>query len=365
MAGDLASYVERGLLTERRHPRLPLRIFNYTPRVQFEGLWDEVTTACRGLVLDDSGAVIARPFPKFWNLNDRSRPECCDGALPADPPEITEKLDGSLGILVRYDGAAIIATRGSFESEQAAWATDWLSRHLPDVRWPDGVTPLFEILSPVSQIVVRYPEDEFGLVLLGFVDNATGEEWAHARLAEWAWSEAHGSALRLVTVLDGGDIRELAHHERGNFEGYVAAWKRPGGPPFRVKVKLAEYVRLHRILTAVSPVAIWEALASQQPLDALYERTPDEFREWLTGWTVKLSSEAEALIDAAEAAAVIAAHECSNRKDVAEFLRERHADVIDLAFLAYDGKLDRLREKAWKRVRPSGRDAGTFRKDAA
>ena len=66
----LEKYHQDGLLDKQNHPTLPLTIWNYTPKVQYEGLWDEITLQCRGLVTDDKGRIIARPFRKFFNLEE-------------------------------------------------------------------------------------------------------------------------------------------------------------------------------------------------------------------------------------------------------------------------------------------------------
>lgn len=39
----LHKYQLDGLLYSQTHPTLPLTIWNYTEKVQYEGLWDEVT----------------------------------------------------------------------------------------------------------------------------------------------------------------------------------------------------------------------------------------------------------------------------------------------------------------------------------
>ncbi|GIH79629.1 hypothetical protein [Planobispora longispora] len=59
----LTEAVGRGLVREQAHPELPLRILNYTEKAQAERAWNEVTLACRGLIVDDDGRVVARPFP--------------------------------------------------------------------------------------------------------------------------------------------------------------------------------------------------------------------------------------------------------------------------------------------------------------
>ena len=66
----LNKYRNQGLLYGQVHPTLPLTIWNYTEKVQYENLWDEVTLSARGLVTDDTGDIVATPFQKFFNIEE-------------------------------------------------------------------------------------------------------------------------------------------------------------------------------------------------------------------------------------------------------------------------------------------------------
>jgi RNA ligase len=70
MLEKLNKYYEDGLLYKQVHPTLPLTIWNYTEKVQYENLWDEVTLMCRGLVTDNTGDMVAIPFQKFFNIEE-------------------------------------------------------------------------------------------------------------------------------------------------------------------------------------------------------------------------------------------------------------------------------------------------------
>ena len=70
MLEKLQKYLEDGLLYNQVHPTLDLTIWNYTEKVQYEGLWDEITLMCRGLVTNSKGEIVARPFKKFFNMEE-------------------------------------------------------------------------------------------------------------------------------------------------------------------------------------------------------------------------------------------------------------------------------------------------------
>jgi hypothetical protein len=70
MLERLNAYYEKGLVYKQVHPSLPLVIWNYSEKVQYEGLWDELTLMCRGLITDNTGKVIVKPFGKFFNYEE-------------------------------------------------------------------------------------------------------------------------------------------------------------------------------------------------------------------------------------------------------------------------------------------------------
>lgn len=156
----------------QKHPTEPLIIYNYTASAQYDRVWDDVTRQCRGLVVhSETEEIVARPWPKFFNLGEH--PVDLD---PNMPVRAFDKWDGSLGILypISDEMGWAIATRGSFTSWQAIWATHWLQNHVDRSFFDSHMTHLFEILIKSNRIVVDY--DWEGLVLLGIRDTATGED---------------------------------------------------------------------------------------------------------------------------------------------------------------------------------------------
>jgi RNA ligase len=53
----LAEMIDGGYVRAQTHPALPLTIYNYTEKAQYENIWNPVTLACRGLVVDADGAL--------------------------------------------------------------------------------------------------------------------------------------------------------------------------------------------------------------------------------------------------------------------------------------------------------------------
>jgi RNA ligase len=259
----LEQLVRDKYISVQKHPEAELYIYNYTPLTQFDRNWNEITLACRGLILDDKYRIVARPFPKFFNLEEHQLQE-----IPQEPFDVYSKLDGSLGILYWLKGKPRIATRGSFSSEQALVGTQILQQKYQsaiDKLNPD-YTYLFEIIYPENRIVVDYGNTR-DLVLISILDTATGQDMILADLG-----------FPLVEKYDGiCDIATLKQLEQKNREGFVIRF----ASGFRVKVKFEEYVRLHRVVTQISSKTIWKLLANNQPLETILGDVPDEWYDWV------------------------------------------------------------------------------------
>ncbi len=262
----LQSLVKDGYLIARPHPTADLLIWNYTPKTQYEHYWTPETLLCRGLITHLDGTVVARAFEKFFNYEEITEP------LPLEPFTVTEKMDGSLGILFVLNDKPQIATRGSFTSEQAIRANRILQERYSDFHFQSDYTYLFEIVYPENRIIVNYGTQE-DLILLAVIVTETGAE-----------IDIHSDALKntwpfpLVKRFDGiSDITQLRKLEQENAEGFVVRFE----SGLRVKMKFAEYVRLHRIITHVSARVIWDLLRTNQSLEPLLERVPDEFYMWV------------------------------------------------------------------------------------
>jgi RNA ligase len=340
--GKILDLVDEGYLIMNKHPEEDLFILNYSKTAQYEQYWNEYTLMCRGLIVDVDFNVVARPFPKFFNLEEHNKSE-----IPTDLPfEAYEKMDGSLGIAFYYNGAWRMATRGSFESEQAIKAGMMMNDNIDymhgAVMLNTAFTYLFEIIYPENRIVVDYGDEE-KLVMLAAIHTETGNELS--------WDEmvnAHGLHFEVVKKYDvSTDIRELKNLEEDNREGFVIKYSNG----FRVKVKFSEYVRLHRILTNVSSKSIWEALRNGDGLDDIVDAVPDEFFNWVKetkrGFLEEFNRiERDAL---KEFHRIYIIERKTLKKDFAMIAKDH--ELSGLLFNLYDGRTD-YSDKIWKMLKP-------------
>lgn len=254
----LEKYYEEGWLIKQHHPNLPFTIWNYSQQTQYEGKWDEVTLQCRGLVTDMGGNVVARPFRKFFNMEEGKH-------TPTQDFEVYEKMDGSLGILFMYNGEWIFASRGSFTSDQAIKGRELLNKYNLDLLSP-GYTYMFEIIYPENRIVVNYNEMEDVVLLGGIKITDGGEIDVH--------DEYYTSNFNVVKKYDGiEDYSTLKGMIKDNAEGFVIRFSNGD----RMKIKGEEYLRLHKIMTEISTKSVWECLSQGDDIYKLLEDIPDEF----------------------------------------------------------------------------------------
>lgn len=347
--------VDEKYINVQKHLSLPLFIANYAAKVQFEKAWDDITEQCRGLIFDADHNIVARPFRKFFNYSEVRPPSF----VLTKTPQVTTKMDGSLGIYYKYEGVEGIATRGSFASDQAVWATKHWAANYSHVVVPEGHTALFEIIFPANRIVVDYHGKEF-LILLAVIDNATG---ADVPLWEATWWDGP-----VVDVHDGlANVEDAYTYGTAltEGEGIVCAWHTPGESSYRLKIKIPEYVRLHRLVTGVSSKTIWGHLKESRPLTELIDNVPDEFYEWVKKTALELNTAHQDVlkeIDYEYLSTLLEVCPTGSRSDMPQYCRDNRREFAFYVthnckhkgsmFSLLDGRRDKVEEAAWELVKP-------------
>lgn len=322
----LEQMIAENYIKINKHPEYDLYIYNYTQKAQYNRVWNEITLMCRGLILNEKLEVVARPFPKFFNLGEME-----NQYIPDSTFEVFDKMDGSLGILYFVENEPYIASRGSFSSIQSDKANEMLhGKYKPCWENLDPKkTYLFEIIYPENRIVLDYGDDE-KLVLLAIIDTQSGDEFPLEDLG-----------FPVVEKYDGfNDFTTLKNLNLKNKEGFIIKFANN----YRLKIKFDEYLRLHRILTECSTIDIWECLKEGLPLNDFLENVPDEFYEWVKNVKADLLNQYKTI-----------ENECKNyfkvfenRKDTAAyFIKHPHHSVL---FSMLDNK--DYSPIIWKKIKP-------------
>lgn len=299
-----------------------LVLFNYKPEAQFAYRWNYFERIARGLIINrKTGEIVARSFDKFFNWGDFEAPSAAIN-------DATEKVDGSLGIFYRDNGFKI-ATRGSFESDQAKWATKFLNDNhdLSDVNYE--TTLLFEIIYPENRVVVDYG-DRKALVLIGARNRFTGLRAPMKEMGYWADLLGMPTA-KVYNFEKVDDILEMAKKIDGSEEGWVveftdgSLWKFKGD----------RYKELHKLISGLS---FKNALIvyHEQRVDQIRRDIPDEFLGEFDKW-IELIDERWNQIEDRIAAAYDQKPE-GDQKTFALWVTENHKDLAAYLFSKHKGR---------------------------
>jgi RNA ligase len=341
-----------------------------------------VTEKCRGVIVSQcSNEIVARPFEKFHNTPRFAAPSgIIYGAIGSDKhegfhmtaeePVIWEKMDGFMCTLYTWEGVNYIASKGSFYSTHAKWATAQFRK-----KWgttmpflPKGWTAVFEGICPDLRIVVNYG-DRSELVLLAVINNETGEEYPPEQLKHFASATNYETPVYNNLTLE--EARKISmSEEAGLEEGYVLTWYRSGTTPFRLKMKFIEYLRLHRLVTNVSPKHIWEVLSNglTGEMDEYINNSTPWFKKFAEKWIralkgeyVRLATQATTRFSVIKETVRVKVGQRpyenmgEERKAWAlEIMRPENKEFSSILFAMLDGK--NVVPIIWKQVKPMTKD---------
>ena len=207
-----------------------------------DDLGGAIRRECRGLIFDNDGNIVSRPFHKFFNINEREETQSHVVDM-SQPHVIMEKMDGSMIRPIQVDGYLRLATKMGV-TEVAMQAEEWLaSRDVYRKVWmwvqlQNGITPIFEWISPFNQIVLAYEEAD--LVYLGSRNNFTGE-YSFDENAPFTKVPRYGSVEGNI-----GDYIARQREKEGR-EGDIIRF----ADGHMMKVKNDWYVRIHKTIDRI------------------------------------------------------------------------------------------------------------------
>lgn len=269
----LSKMVKRKYVNVSVHPKdKDLKILSYTKRTQLEGKWNSVTRVARGLIIRSSkddlsdAKILQRPWEKFytlqqleggWALGDEENATSAGDDLSKidfkAPAEVTDKLDGSLGILYKDPtGKIALSTKGNFDSVQAKRYTRLLrenenySKAAENLlkKHPDK-TFMFELIGGNNRVVIDYGSKE-EIVFLGANSIETGIQHSPKDFSN-IWSEERG--LKTAEIMKAKTAAEaFGLPNRPNREGLVIRiLSDDPEKQIQLKIKQDDYKRLHNL----------------------------------------------------------------------------------------------------------------------
>lgn len=302
-----------------------LAIFNYTAACMYGGDMNDYERVCRGLILNRvTGEIVALPFRRFANWGEEyPNPS-------AKIVSITEKIDGSMVETYRVNGGIKLATRGSFDSEQALWATEFFNHNFPYIIVPQQVTLIFEAIYPANRICVDYGKEE-ALYLLAVMDRYSLTEWSDENVDAFAlqWGFPRPAYYKA------GNIEEVVTAAKAldaNHEGWVVRYN----DGTRFKVKGDQYREMHRILNEVSFVHTVEAILNET-LDDVVAALPDEQKVVVKQWGRDIESSL-AQVQAIVFNDMFELEQMPTRKERAIWVMNNRKETSALYFATMDGR---------------------------
>ena len=310
-----------------------LTIFNYRQTAIFDGRWPFLERVSRGLIINNkTGGIVARPFDKFFNWGEGSWRNG-GRTTTADISFVTEKYDGSLGILY-YDAPVDsdystprIATRGSFDGDQAVWATEFFQerwKHFPQTDW----TLMFEIIYPENRVVVDYGDTE-DLILLAARSIGSGRYMPYHELREMA----DRLGFNLVPFY-AHNVRTLIEEQKRidyNQEGWVAYFE--DGSIFKFKGE--QYMELHKSIMGLTWKNTVKAVRDGQE-DAIRAIIPEEFLGEFNTWVDYITRKAARRLDQVYKALYHKPHKAT-RKEYALWAQRDYPELEHYLYAVRDG----------------------------
>lgn len=244
-----------------------LTLYNYKPDAAFrdDDEWTDYERACRGVVLDDDGNLIALPFPKFFNWSEENRHNT-DGLTVS---HFETKVDGSLGICFHYKGEWWVTTHGSLDSHQGIYATELLRDAIKfcNAELDTDINYMVEIVYPENRIVTDYG-DFTGLYYLAAYNRKTLKEEIH-----YGVPIVFSSEERIYTK-SFSDLLTICKTRQTLEEGYVIVYDNGD----RVKLKTEAYLMAHRARFSIRPKYIQDLMLNKpEALLELRRNLPNEF----------------------------------------------------------------------------------------
>lgn len=345
----LQAAINAGLVREQQHSSFPLSIYNYTQRCSNSRHWDNITRACRGLVIDRSNRRLVIPcVPKFFN---QFEPEAAKVDL--NNCRITMKNDGyMIQILEDEQYGLLVTSRGSFDSRYADYARNML-----------GSESLIKGLNYVCELCHDFPGDEAIIVTRHPTDKL------------YCWSVLDRSyrehQLELPSVLEPTRVftaTEAAEYMNGQVEGIVIEDLATQG---RIKCKTDWFIAMHRAISGISRRGVWDSLrhgddvpeqfAVYKVVDGGEQRIPveipDELLPTVDSWVEELSNNYHSVVNEIDSWSRVTIERGMDNRAIANNQDLGISRTMkSLLFMKNKGKEEAMEQTVWRMIKPKGEE---------
>lgn len=259
---------------------------------------DSIYRECRSLVIDlKNEAIVLAPFRKFFNLNEvpENSMEIVEEKIRnAKNVEFSVKLDGSMQSFRYYNGEIISSGSQALDADNSWRLQDGVSRltdgHKQMIKKNEHLTFIFEYISEQNLNVVAYGRDMDGMHLIGARSVYNGKQLSYQGLHYLAMLyEIKTVPVESVTM---EDVMKLIDEKRSDeFEGWVLNISdNEQYSSHQIKIKCNDYVKIHRVLSAISSVNVIIESIANDTYDDLYAKIPEGHKERVNNVANKIFS---------------------------------------------------------------------------
>lgn len=293
MIVDLAildDYVERGLL--RKAEDEDLVQYNYSEKTNNEGLWDDITMFNRGNIYEKkTGLLIAKSMPKFLNLGQLPEQKQKELSLKSKY-NLTEKMDGCLGILYEYKGEVRCNSRGGFNNYVTDKIKELIPKYLMLKRILEHNTLNVEVISPETKIICDYGNIQELYLITAFCRDLDWQEYSPSQL------EFISQVMKMPRVkethMSWDALLKWQRTANWEKEGYVIRFENNE----RVKIKSEDYLKIAKIRANLCKHTLWKLWKNDleqntESLKPYLENVPDELAKTAKKYMSELNEEME------------------------------------------------------------------------
>lgn len=259
-----------GTLLKNKNADKTLTLFQYKTGISN---WSDPTIRqSRGIVFDNDGHIVVRPYDKFFNYHqyrwlETENAENLSSNMTLlqkkevqrmteweddTPFKVEEKLDGSLMCVSVLNDELLVTASGSIDGEHSQYFYNMLNEKFSVAELEKlkemikGKTVIFEYIHPnIDPKVVEY--DYKDIVLHGLIDVETGYDYAfETELEDLAQAFNFKRPYIYEDIQSEEDtLKKLDTLENENYEGFVVSFNMGKGVVKRLKFKTESYVSLH------------------------------------------------------------------------------------------------------------------------
>lgn len=234
---------------------------------------------CRGIKFGPDGAIIARPYHKFFNVGEKA--ETQPGLFDLSRYHVSmDKLDGSMIHPAIVHGQIVFMTRMGV-TDQGRDALAFATTRKPEVlalcreHLEHGNTPIFEWCSPRNRVVVPYDKDE--LYLTAIREMHSGDYYSPPKLADQGLAYPGVAICPMNPAITGFDDWLAWVRDQKGLEGFVIRF----GDGHMLKVKADDYVMRHKAKDGLSHEKNVLAIVLAGTADDIAAKLPPEDAEGL------------------------------------------------------------------------------------